>query len=150
MKKVKTNKMYNVLFPFWMLILFPITWLVIIPGNFIIDSLVLIFSMMALKIVEKKLYYKKFILKIFLIGMLSDIIGTLFMFLLQFVFELGIMGDEFYITIPGLLISSGLIFVFNYFVTFKSLDQKTRFKLSLIFAIATAPYTFLIPSSWIY
>jgi hypothetical protein len=133
-----------------MLILFPLAWLIIIPGNFIIDSLVLIFSMMILKISEKKLYYKKFILKIFLFGMLSDIVGTLFMFIPQFLFELGIMGDEFYITIPGLIISSGLIFVFNYFITFKNLDKKIRLKLSLIFAIATAPYTYLIPTSWIY
>lgn len=147
---MKNHKFYNVLFPVWMLILFPLAWLIVIPGNFIIDSLVLIFSMMILKISEKKLYYKKFILKIFLFGMLADIIGTLFMFVLQFLFELGMMGDELYITIPGLIISSGLIFVFNYFVTFRSLDKKLRLKLSLIFAIATAPYTYLIPTSWIY
>ena len=64
--------------------------------------------------------------------------------------EIGVMGDEWYLTIPGLLIASGLIFVFNYFITFRKLDNKTRLKLSLIIAIITAPYTFLIPSSWIY
>ena len=33
---------------------------------------------------------------------------------------------------------------------FKKLDKKERFRLSLIYAIITAPYTYLIPTSWIY
>lgn len=145
----KEIKLYNVLFPIWLLMLFPACWLFIIPGNFIIDSLVLIISMYALKINDKKQFYKKNILKIFIFGFLSDIIGSLFL-LLMFVLEIGQMGDEPYLTIPGLLISAGLIFVFNYFITFKKIDKKLRFKLSIIYTIITAPYTFLIPMSWIY
>ena len=145
----KEIKLYNVLFPIWLLMLFPVCWLFIIPGNFIIDSLVLIISMYALKINDKKQFYKKNILKIFIFGFLSDIIGSLFL-LLMFVLEIGQMGDEPYLTIPGLLISAGLIFVFNYFITFKKIDKKLRFKLSFIYTIITAPYTFLIPMSWIY
>ena len=37
-------KLYNVLFPFWMLILFPQMWWIVLPGNFIIDSAVLLIS----------------------------------------------------------------------------------------------------------
>ena len=62
----KEIKLYNVLFPIWLLMLFPVCWLFIIPGNFIIDSLVLIISMYALKINDKKQFYKKNILKIFI------------------------------------------------------------------------------------
>ena len=47
-------KLYNVLFPFWMLILFPQMWWIVLPGNFVIDSAVLLISMMALKIADKK------------------------------------------------------------------------------------------------
>jgi hypothetical protein len=43
-----------------------------------------------------------------------------------------------------------LIFVFNYFFTFKKLDKMLKMKLSVIFAVVTAPYTFLIPSAWLY
>jgi hypothetical protein len=68
----------------------------------------------------------------------------------MFILEIGQMGDEPYLTIPGLLISAGLIFVFNYFITFKKIDKKLRFKLSIIYTIITAPYTFLIPMNWIY
>ena len=43
-----------------------------------------------------------------------------------------------------------LLFVLNYFVTFKKTDKPLRFKLAMIFAAVTAPYTFLIPTSWLY
>lgn len=133
-----------------MLLLFPQTWLVVLPGNFIIDSLVLIVSMFALKMFEKKRFYKRHILKIFGFGMLSDLIGAVYMFLLIWAFEVGNMGDELYITLPALFISAILIFVLNYFITFKKTDQALRLKLSLLFAIVTAPYTFLVPSAWLY
>lgn len=146
----KDIKLYNVLFPFWMLMLFPQLWLIILPGNFIIDSLVLLISLRILKICERKQWYKTYILKIFAFGMISDIIGSAYMLFMMLVFEVGNMGDELYLTVPGLVIASVWIFVLNYCVTFKKLDKKLRLKLALIFAVATAPYTFLIPSSWLY
>jgi len=148
--KKKDIKLYNVLFPFWMLLLFPQTWLIVLPGNFVIDSLVLIISMFLLKIPDKKQYYKRHILKIYGFGMLSDIVGSAYMLVLVIVFQVGRMGDEPYLTVPALIISAVLIFVLNYFVTFKNTDKALRLKLSVIFAIATAPYTFLVPSNWLY
>ena len=143
-------KLYNVLFPFWMLLLFPQMWAIVLPGNLIIDSLVLIISMFALKMTEKKRFYKRHIFQIWGFGMLSDIIGAAYMFLLMWMFEVCSMGDELYLTIPALVISAALIFVLNYFVTFRKSDKVLRLKLALTFAIITAPYTFLIPSSWLY
>ena len=143
-------KLYNVLFPFWMLLLFPQMWAIVLPGNFIIDSLVLIISMFALKMTEKKRFYKRHTFQIWGFGMLSDIVGAAYMFLLMWAFEVGSMGDELYLTIPALIISAALIFVLNYFVTFRKSDKVLRLKLALTFAIVTAPYTFLIPSSWLY
>lgn len=146
--KEKEVKLYNVLFPFWMLLLFPRMWLIVIPGNFIIDSAVLIISMYALKLADKKSYYKRHIIKIYLFGMLSDIIASGYMLLLM-LSGVGQMGDEIYLTLPALIIAAGLIFLFNYFISFKKSDRALRLKLALTFAIVTAPYTFLIPSSWI-
>ena len=151
MKNKRTEiTLYNVLFPFWMLLMFPTAWLIVLPGNFLIDSLVLLVSLRVLGAANKKLWYKNYIAKIFAFGMLSDLIGAGYMLLLTFFFEVGRMGDEPYLTVPALLISAVLIFVLNYFVTFRKIDRKTRLTLSLIFAIVTAPYTFLVPSSWLY
>lgn len=147
----KSTKLYNVIFPVWLIgIAVPWVWLVVIPGNFLIDSLVLLAGMYALKISAKKEFYKTHILKIYLFGMLSDFIGSLFMFVAMFLLDVGRMGDELYLTIPGVLLSAGMIFIFNYFITFKKIEYKERLKLSIIFAVVTAPYTFLIPTSWIY
>ena len=125
-------KLYNVIFPFWMLIMFPYFWLVIFPANFIIDSLVLILAMLVLKIQDKKDYYKKHIVKIFSFGMISDMIGSLYM--LGVMYALSFFEVDFD----------------NYFVTFRKDERRERLKMSLVFAIVTAPYTFLIPLSWMY
>lgn len=148
--KKRDVKLYNVLFPLWMLLMIPVLWIIVIPGNFIIDSIVLLVSMAVLKIEEKKAFYKRHILKIFAFGMLSDVIGAAYMLLLMLVFRVGNMGDEPYLTVPALLISAVMIFVFDYFLTFKKVDKPLRFKLAMIYAVVTAPYTFLVPSSWLY
>ncbi len=149
-RKKKELRLYNVLFPLWLILLFPQTWLIVLPGNFIIDSLVLIVGMFIWKIAEKKQWYKRYIIKIYLFGMLSDMIGAGYMLLLMLCFDVGRMGDEFYLTVPALVISAALIFIFNYFITFRKEEKQLRVKVSLLFAIVTAPYTFLVPSSWIY
>lgn len=146
----KDIRLNNVLFPFWMLILFPPMWLLILPGNLIIDSLVLLVCMKVLKIEQRFNFYKSTILKIFCIGMFSDIIGSAYMFMMMVGFEIGNMGDELYLTLPALFISAILIFVLNYFISFRKCEKLIRLKMSLTFAIATAPYTFLVPSSWLY
>ncbi len=141
------KKLYNIIFPIWFLMLFPIAWLVIIPCNFLIDSLVLILSMIILKINDRKEVYNKSIIKIVLFGFLADIIGAGLLLLVCYLFEL---SDEIYITLPAMVISAILIFVFDYFISFKKFDKKNRLKLSIIYAVVTAPYTFLIPMSWTY
>ena len=75
----RKNRLYNVLFPAWFLMLIPTVWLIVLPGNFLIDSLVLVAAMFALKTGEKKQFYKKHILKIFLFGLLADAIGSVFL-----------------------------------------------------------------------
>ncbi len=145
----KEVKLYNVLFPLWMLLMFPVTWLFVLPGNFVIDSLVLFLGMYFIKISDKKDLYKKSIVKIFAIGIFSDIIGSAYM-LLMVILELCTMADEWYVTVPGVVISAVLIFALNYLITFKNLDKKKRVILSLLFAVITAPYTFLVPSRWLY
>ena len=62
---------------------------------------------------------------------------------------IGRMGDEWYLTVPGLLVAAALIFVFDYYISFRYAERCCRRVMALTFAIATAPYTFLIPTAWI-
>ncbi len=148
--KPKDVRLYNVLFPFWMLMLFPTVWLIVLPGNFLIDSLVLFIALRWLGIDEKKLWYKRHILKIFTFGMLSDLVGAAYMLLMMTRFDVGNMGDELYLTLPAILLAATLVFLSNYYITFRKVEKPLRLKLALTFAIVTAPYTFLVPSSWLY
>lgn len=150
MKKTGEIRLNNVLFPYWMLVIFPATWFVVLPGNFVIDSIVLLISMAILGTENKKTIYKKYIFPIFAFGMISDVVGGLYMFIMLAVLEIGRLGDELYLTVPAIVISAVLIFFSNYFITFRKAEKAFRLKMSLIFAVVTAPYTFLIPSSWIH
>lgn len=146
----KDIKLFNALFPLWFIVyLYPLAWLVAIPGNFIIDSIVLLIAANALKIENRGNFYKSTILKLFICGFTADFIGAGIM-ACALCMDIGYMGDELYITIPGLLISAAMIYFFDYMIAFKNCDKHKRKVFSLIFAIATAPYTFLIPSSWLY
>ena len=147
---MKDVKLYNVLFPVWFLMLIPATWLVVLPGNFLIDSLVLIIFMCCAKMQDRKTFYRKHILKIFCFGLLADMVGAALMLLCAYVLEWGVYGDELYLTIPAAAVAGGCIFLLNYFVTFRKCEKPLRRNLALTYAIATAPYTFLIPSAWIY
>ena len=96
------------------------------------------------------MFYRKNILKVFLFGFLADFIGIAFLFLTVAVLELSTKGDDLYLTAPATVLSGVCIFLFHYFISFRKCDQKVRRCLSLTFAIATAPYTFMLPSAWIY
>lgn len=146
----KDVRLYNVLFPVWMLVTMPYIWYLVIPGNFIIDSLVLVIAMKVLKLEKRMEFYKKHILKVFLLGFLADLLAAVPMWVMVYLDMGGTYGDSPLLTVPGLLIAMGLLYVFNYFVSFKDCEPGLRKKLALTFAIATAPYTFLIPSKWIY
>ena len=37
----KENRLYNVFFPIWFLLLYPLSWIIALPVNFAVDLLVL-------------------------------------------------------------------------------------------------------------
>lgn len=148
--KKKDIRLYNVLLPVWMLMSLPVLWYVVIPGNFLVDSAVLLIAMKVLKIENRWEFYRRHILPVFLLGFGADLLAAVPMWL-GVALELGgAWGDGPLLTVPGVLTAAVLIFVFDYFVSFRKLEKPLRKRLALTFAIATAPYTFWIPSSWIY
>lgn len=166
-------KIYNMIFPIWILWLVPITWLIVLPGNFIIDSAVILIALKLLKIDGKKEIYKKTILKIWIFGFISDFIGTAIMIISGLIkFNRSeVMRDWWYknIEMPvfynpfqsvygflwvtlALIITSVFIYIFNYKISFKNLDieEKHKKKLALYLAIFTAPILFYLPTSLFY
>jgi hypothetical protein len=168
MKKVK---LYDVIFPVWFIWLLPPIILIAFAGNFVIDTIVMLISFKLIKAAEitglsMKELYKKSIIKVWCLGFLADIIGALIL--------LALTSDEipslkipnkiqnaiymnpfaniwaFLIVFACMVIVSIFIYVFNYNITFKKVirEKALKVKMSLIFAIVTAPWTFLIPTKW--
>lgn len=121
MKRSKSVRLYNVLFPIWFLMyLFP-SWLppVMLVFNFASDTLVLA---------------------------LADLGGVWAEALYGFWHPLNFPGSTVF-AIPGAALAGLLIYWFNRRLSFRrtGLPAQTIHKLCLALAVATAPYTMLIP-----
>ena len=156
MKRHKMIRLNNVYFPLWFFFLYPTpVWLLILVINFIIDSAVVCGGCRYLK---KSLdVYKKSILKVWLIGFISDFIGAGMILLMGLIIDyLNIpyeWGRGIYcilFSLPGLLISMMLIYRLNkrFSFTRTSLDPESIQKLCLYLAVLTAPYVMVIPTYW--
>ncbi|MBR4163677.1 MAG: hypothetical protein IKR11_09160 [Solobacterium sp.] len=166
----RTYRLYNILFPIWMLIFFPTyLWLLLIPANYLIDYLVTRLSMKYLDIEDYRKKALRHSWKICIIGFLSDLIGAAFLLGTELIvdrqgnrdlYELinGINWNPFVNIYSFLLIVAGIVIagVCIYFLNRwmlgkdKELTKQQVNKIALYLAIFTAPYLFLIPSMWIY
>lgn len=172
MKRKNGIKMYNVVFPIWLLWLFPLTWIIILPANFIIDSLVVLITLKLLKVNNTKSLYKKSILKVWWFGFLSDLIGALILLVPELMGKIipanySARWDKltsaisyypfesiysFLWVIVAIVVTSFFIYLFNYKASFVDLDMEedSKKKLALSLAICTAPYLFMLPTAWFF
>ncbi len=166
-------KLYNLIFPIWLLWLIPVTWIVVLPANFLIDLLVVVLTMKYLKVQDIKINAKSVIFKVWIFGFAADFIGTALMFManvITFNYETE-LGKWWYENITNavsynpleniysvlwvtacVIITAFFIYLFNYkFCLEKSnLDNGQRKKLALSLAVFTVPYLFYLPTSWFF
>lgn len=159
----KQTRIYNVIFPIWLLILFPQLLVYVLPGNLIIDCAVLWFTLLALKHTQKGAVVKELWWKFWLLGFAADLIGVAWMFLgwlLSIPFEDWWTDTLRYImhnpfghplaflwTLGGVALAGVCIYFFDR-RAMKScgpLDGRQRHIVALAMAIATAPWLFFIP-----
>lgn len=166
----KKITLYNVMFPLWMLVLFPQTWMFVVPINFLVDSLVILITGKIRKLKNVMECYKKSILKSFLFGFVADFIGGFVMFLPEILphewftnpilkdIRSSIMANPFtnifslmYVLL-AIIVSMFFIYNLNLKYVFKKLDidEKDKKVLALVMMFVTAPYTFLVPTTWLY
>ena len=76
----KDVKLYNIIFPMWSIyfygMFFVPLWLILLPANFVVDSLVLLLLFWKLGLAEKKSLYKKSIWKTWGVGFLADVLAS--------------------------------------------------------------------------
>lgn len=166
MKKNKGEvRLYNLIFPVWILVALPIFWIPVFLLNFGIDSALLCIVMKKLGLENRKEIYKRSIAKIFLFGITSDIIGGVFMIIFSCIFDellgwhkasLALMYNPwsnfigFICTILCMAVSSFMIYIFDSKIAMKKTDlnEQMKKKIAMIFAIFTMPILFLLPTGW--
>ena len=171
----KDTRLYNVIFPFWLLLFLPITWLwfAILPANFVIDLLVVLFTLKFLKVENRKETIKKVIFKVWIMGFVADIIGSVLMFVTSCMMETpnkafnewwnhnvtnpvcyNPFENIFAFLVVTLFVAfvGYLIYVINLKWCLKKVDLSPEHKkrVALNLAIFTAPYLFYLPTMWFY
>lgn len=162
----KSTRFYNVIFPIWMLWLFPQVWLIALPGNLIIDVLVLLAALAALKHRNKRAVVKQLWWKLWLWGFLADFVGVAFLLPTLFFFLLPHpvgpwLEDQFrYImhnpfgSVPAFLWMLGAVTLAGWCIyrfdkkamaDCELLTEAEKHKIALAMAVATAPWMFFIP-----
>lgn len=164
--KEKNVRLYNLIFPIWMLVYFPHFFLFTLPANFLIDLLVVRLMLRHLSCTNRKAIAKSCIWKVWLSGFAADFIGGFLMFSANLVSQSNrwwiehianpVMYNPFE-TIPALLwvicctfITALMIFLFNIKWALKKADlsNKQKKQLALSLSFCTAPYLFFLPTIW--
>ncbi len=160
----KGTRLYNVILPIWLLLLFPQLLVFVIPGNLLVDCAVLFFCLLALKHAEKKAVMKTLWWKFWLLGFAADAVGVVWMFLgwlLSIPFEdwwedtlRYIMHDPFghplafLWTLAGVSLAGACIYFFDKRAmrSCELLTGREKHIIALSMAIVTAPWLFFIPT----
>lgn len=168
MRTHKNIIFYNVIFPIWLLLLIPFSWVIVLPINYVIDLFVIIVTLAIIGVSEKRKLAKSIILKVWIFGFIADIIGAIFMLLITmipfpdekvfrewwyhnivFAVSYDPLANQyaFLWTTFCVLVSMCFIYFFNFKICLKktSVDKAAKIKLSLALAIFTAPYLFYFP-----
>lgn len=86
---MKNNKLYSIFFPAWIVLLFPLTWIIALPLDLLRQSFVLCITLKFLNtydIIEKA---GKVIRKVFLYGILANIVGIICLFFITIMVGIG-------------------------------------------------------------
>lgn len=166
---MKDNRLYNVIFPIWVLMFWPTPPVILLTffGNLAVDCLVVLLTLLALKHSAKGAVLKSCWWKVWLLGFLSDIIGALWLALGLFgALALDASGSGWLTdfagamtlnpfrhpiallwTALGVVIAGVCIYFFDRRVFRRSagLDRRQSHILALTLAIVTAPWLFLVP-----
>ena len=155
----KTEKLYNIIFPLWLLIWVPLLWFALVPINYFIDRTVLYFSLNGG--IDKNAICRKYGWKICIAGFAADLAGSAALFsavlLCDDNYRLAnaISYDPFssliafMIIVTVIAVCAFIIYFLDLKILRKSdLDEVQIRRSALYLALFTAPYLFLLPMKW--
>lgn len=160
----KQTRIYNLILPIWLIAAIPSPlWLIVLPGNLLLDCAVLFITLLALKHARKGAVVKQLWWKLWLLGFAADAVGVVWMFL-------GLLGAQFFgepwentvahishnafahplaflWTLVGVVIAGACIYFFDRRAmgSCSLLSEREKHITALAMAVVTAPYLFFIP-----
>ena len=159
-------RLYNVIFPIWLIWLAPQVLCVVLPVNFLIDLAAVAIALAALGLRPVWKQAVGVIWRVWFFGFLADIAGAALLLGVLCLPGNGWLNDAVQamasnpfqnpaalcFVCGAILVSAALIYVYNRFICLKNLRASLRQKrcIALTLAIATAPYAFLLPTRWFF
>lgn len=160
----KQTRIYNLILPVWLIAAIPSPlWLVVLPGNLLVDCAVLFFTLLALKHAQKGAVVKQLWWKLWLWGFAADAVGVVWMML-------GLLGAQFFgepwentvahvshnafahplaflWTLAGVALSGVCVYFFDKRAMRPCglLSEREKHTAALAMAVVTAPWLFFIP-----
>ncbi|MBQ8965977.1 hypothetical protein [Ruminococcus sp.] len=160
----KEIRLYNMIFPIWLLMFFPWVCFPAAALNFGIDSLVLLLTMKKLGLAPKKPLWKKSIIRVVIFGFIGDIVGALCMLTADTVLyhtggheaDHSLMYDPWrnplalVTALFCMAVASLVIFILDRSFAFNKTDltPEHKKKLALSMAVFTTPILFIVPTRW--
>lgn len=158
----KDARLYNILFPIWVLMFWPTPPVVLITlfGNLAIDCGVLYLALRLLKHPDKGGVMKGLWYKFWGFGFLADIIGAACLFGSLYLLDnwfpyINILNPwkdplTFLWTLAGVAVAGVCIYLFDRraMKNCALLDDRQKRIIALTMAIVTAPWLFLVPLYW--
>lgn len=146
-------KLYNLIFPMWGIyfyaILFPYFFVLLLPANFIVDTVMLLLLFFLFKVPEKKELYRRGIWKAWGFGFLADFLAAGVLVIISSAVSLPFhiyapfssVGAFLFATV-GVVLAGVLIYFFHIKFVWKGilLEEGKKKKIALGMAILTAPY----------
>ena len=171
MKAKGKATLYNILLPLWILVFWPSwLWLILIPANYLIDRVVLRWSLGDMP--EKGSFCRRHTWKICIAGFAADGIGALLLFavfMFSAVVEETSVGEifqdiaygvgfnpfsdilAFLIVAAAVLLAMLVIYLLDRWILKRAgLDMEQVKKSAIRLAVITAPYLFFFPSAVLY
>lgn len=158
---------YNILLPIWLLVWFPSwLWLLLIPANYLIDRIVLYWSLRGLD--DRTAFCRRTTWKICAAGFLSDFAGSALLIGVQVLLSFinsdmanGIAGNlmsnpfgnigALVCALLAIAVAGLCIYLLDRWILSASgLDRERARAAALCLALITAPYLFLTPSDLLY
>ena len=138
-------KLYNLIFPMWGIyfyaILFPYFFVLLLPANFIVDTVMLLLLFFLFKVPEKKELYRRGIWKAWGFGFLADFLAAGVLLPFHIYAPFSSVGAFLFATV-GVVLAGVLIYFFHIRFVWKGilLEEGKKKKIALGMAILTAPY----------